>query len=346
MHIGLEKTGTTSIQFLLRQNREQLLRSSILVSKSSTTGNNFQLAVASYSKFRADGLTRQLAISNQRELESFRQSVIEALASEIKSNKPEKLVLSSEHFQSRLLGQEDITLLKKLLEDAGCSNVRVLMYLRDPLKIAMSHHGMAIKKGIHVTDDFYRPDHRRISHIIDHKKTMNNWSAVFGEANLDVRLYPEGQSSDALISDFLDAAGITTNQIDLSKREQRNVNLSAIALKVLNEINGRSDRVRLLAEDRWLFNQLEKEFAGRGLTPSSETVSLFAEHFAADHQQIADSWFDSKTPLFASSFQVEEVISSQGQAKVASAINKLISKAMLRRKLVALLRKLGLISKR
>jgi hypothetical protein len=346
LHIGLEKTGTTSIQFLLRQNREQLLKSSVLVSNGSASGNNFHLAVASYAKFRADGLTRQLSIGSEAELQKFRKATIQALAVEIKSTAPEKVILSSEHFQSRLMGTDDIALLKSLLEEAGCQNIKVLLYLRDPLKIAMSHHGMAIKKGIHVTEEFYRPEHRRISHIIDHKKTLSNWAAVFGEANLDVRLYPEGQSGDVLIADFLAAAGVSPNQLDLSKQELRNVNLNALALESLNRVNAKSDRVRLLAEDRWLFNRLEQEFAGRGLAPTPAVVELFAENFSADHKQIAKRWFDSKNPLFVSSYRAEEVSTNDEQARVAQAIEKLIAKAMQRRRLLALPRKLGLLGKR
>ena len=346
LHIGLEKTGTTSIQFLLRQNREQLLKSSILVSNGSASGNNFRLAVASYAKFRADGLTRQLSIGSEAELQKFRQATIQSLAAEIKSTAPEKVILSSEHFQSRLLGTEDISLLKSLLEEAGCEKIKVLLYLRDPLKIVMSHHGMAIKKGIHVTADFYRPEHRRISHIIDHKKTLDNWAAVFGEKNMDVRLYPEGQSGEVLIADFLGAAGVSPDQLDLSKQELRNVNLNALALETLNRVNAKSDRVRLLAEDRWLFHRLEKEFSGRGLAPTPEVVELFAEHFAADHRQIAKRWFDSKNPLFASSYRPEEKSSGEDQERLAEAIDKLIARAMLRRRLLALPRKLGLLGKR
>ena len=340
LHIGLEKTGTTSIQFLLRQNREQLLRSSILVSKGSASGNNFQLAVASFAKYRADGLTRQLSIGSEAELQKFRQATIQSLATEIKTTAPEKLILSSEHFQSRLLGTADIALLKTLLEEAGCKNFKVLIYLRDPLKIAMSHHGMAIKKGIHVTEEFYRPEHRRISHIIDHKKTLTNWAAVFGESNMDVRLYPEGQSGEVLIADFLEAVHVGADQLDTSKQELRNVNLNALALEALNQINAKTDRVRLLAEDRWLFNRLEKQFAGRGLVPSAQVIELFAEHFASDHKQIAKRWFDSQDPLFAGGYRAEQLHSSDASAQVAVAIERLIARAMLRRRLMSLPRRL------
>lgn len=345
LHIGLEKTGTTSIQYLLRQNREQLLKSSVLVSEQAASGNNFHLAIASYSPFREDGLTRALRLTSAEKLEAFRKREFDALAAEIQSTSPEKLILSSEHFQSRLLSLADIKQLRSSLEQAGCSNFRILVYLRDPLKIAMSHHGMAIKKGIHVTESFYRPEHPRISHIVNHRQTLENWSAVFGEQNMDVRLYPEASGSEVLIADFLEAVGIEQSQLDMSKQEVRNVNLSAVALEALNQLNAKSDRVRLLAEDRWLFHQLEKSFAGRGLSPTAEIVEVFAERFRSEHAQIAKRWFGSKSPLFVAEFKPAAGLTSEQPReeelkRVASQIDRLVSQAMLRRRVLAPVRRL------
>ena len=306
LHIGLEKTGTTSLQYLFRQNRSNLLRSKFLVSEAAPSGNNFHLAVASYSKFRPDGLTRQLGIFDQQSLNTFRDKVFAQLANELALNQPEVLLLSSEHFQSRLTSVEDIALLRHSLEQAGCRNFKVIVYLRDPLKIVMSHHGMAIKKGIHVTPEFYQPTHPRVSHIVDSRKTLENWSEVFGRAAIEPRLYPEGQPSQALIEDFLQACALTQEQLDLSLQEVRNVNLSAEALTALNNLNAKSKRVAKLAEDRWLFHQLEKTHAGRGLTPSPETIALFQRHFEQAHQAIARDWFSGQKPLFATQWRSEE----------------------------------------
>ena len=341
LHIGLEKTGTTSIQFLLRENRQQLLKSSVFISKSSQSGNNFHLAIASYSKFREDGLTRQLGLTTEAKLQKFREATIRSLAEEIRTEAPERLILSSEHFQSRLLGVEDIGSLKNLLEQAGCQNFKVVLYLRDPLKIVMSHHGMAIKKGIHVTSDFYRPQHPRISHIIDHKKTLDNWAEVFGRENIDARLYPEGQSGDVLIADFLKTVEIETHQLDLSKQELRNVNLTDLALEALNAINAKSDRVRVLAEDRWLFNRLERELPGRGLSPDAEVVELFEQHFSDSHLDIARQWFDSSEPLFSARFKPPVVHTIEERERVTLLVEKLIARAMLRRRILGLPRKLA-----
>ena len=148
-----------------------------------------------------------------------------------------------------------------------------------------------------------------------------------------------------LIADFLEAVGIEQSQLDMSKQEVRNVNLSAVALEALNQLNAKSDRVRLLAEDRWLFHQLEKSFAGRGLSPTAEVVEVFAERFRAEHAQIAKRWFGLTSPLFDVKFKpAAQLTSEQASAKelkrVAAQIDRLVSQAMLRRKVLAPVRKL------
>lgn len=335
LHIGLEKTGTTSIQYLLSQNRELLLKSGCLVSASSNSGNNYHLAIASYAKFRNDGLTKQLGIKSQQELDAFRAKKLKALQNEILETKPQKVILTSEHFQSRLLGPQDIQLLKTSLESIGLKNFKVLLYLRDPLKIVMSHHGMAIKKGVHVTDDFYRPEHPRISHIIDHQKTLQNWQAVFGRDAMDVRIYPEGRGGDVLLNDFLQACEIPSSALDMSKQEVRNINLSASALTALNRINASSNKVRVLAEDRWLFHKLEKQFPGRGLNPSQATIELFETWFSAAHSQIAKDWFSADRPLFGSDWTPDVVTRSELDQEVANQVEALVNRAMRRHRLIS-----------
>ncbi|MFM1926723.1 MAG: hypothetical protein RLZ06_299 [Actinomycetota bacterium] len=307
-----------------------------MVSNTTNSGNNYHLAIASYSKFRADGLTKQLSIHNQQDLDAFHHKKFQLLKQEIAATKPERVILSSEHFQSRLLTVEDITLLKTSLESIGLGNFKILLYLREPLKIVMSHHGMAIKKGVHVTEAFYRPDHPRISHIIDNKKTLQNWQAVFGRDALDVRIYAESQPAETLLSDFLGACEISQQQIDMSKQEVRNVNLSAAALRALNQVNATSERVRLLAEDRWLFNQLEKRHPGKGLSPNESTIALFEERFVADHKQISTDWFGGKEPLFTAKWAAPEPIDEAEEAAVANDIEKVISVAMRKHRLSGL----------
>lgn len=331
LHIGLEKTGTTSIQHLLSQNRQQLRAASVFVPTSINLGNNYHLAIASYAKFRADGLTKQLGISSQTDLDKFRSRKLAALKREFSAAGSDRAIISSEHFQSRLTSKEDVQLLKANLEQAGFDNFKILLYLRDPLKITMSHHGMAIKKGVHVSEDFYSPSHPRVSQILSFERSIQTWQEVFD--TVEVRRYPEGQAPEVLLNDFLSAADINPAEIDLTKQERRNVNLSGDALIVLNRINQNSDAVRRLADDRWLFNRLETEFPGSGLSPSAELIDRYEKYFTAEFDRLSKKWFAQESRLFETRWKPQPEYTPEHLADIKVKIEKLIRKSLLRSKI-------------
>lgn len=325
LHIGLEKTGTTSIQFLLAENANRLRQAGVLVPISPHRGNNFHLAIAGYSNYRADGLTKSLKIFNQADLDKFRERTLLALKAELAQFSGEKVILSSEHFQSRLTTKADIQLVRRNLELAGLNNFKVVLYLRHPLKIALSHHGMAIKKGVYVSEDFYHPKHPRISQILRFKDTIEDWQSVFGE--IDVRLYPEGKSPQTLLDDFFGAAGINREHVDFSLQEKRNVNLSADALLTLNLINRDSSSVRDLASSKWLFHELEKSYPGSGLSPTDEQVSLFDAHFREEFESIRAQWFPDRDKLFDPTWHSPMAVSNQDVLGISQGIHQLIRRA-------------------
>jgi hypothetical protein len=304
LHIGLEKTGTTSIQQLLIQNSDALLKTGVLVSKSLHAGNNFYLALASFSSFRPDSLLRGQGVSNQVQLDAYRKRIYSALKAEVAAAKgATKVVLSSEHLQSRLTSVADLEQLKKSLEFAGLSNPKILVYLREPIRIALSHHGMAIKKGIHVDESFFEPDHPRVSQIIGFKKSLLMWQQVFGRDNLMVKLYPEGQKPSALIEDFFSSCQIETKTLTLSSEEKRNANLSLGALEILNVLNSRSKLVAGQVSSKAFFDRLEKHVPGKGLEADSGTIAKFDQHFADSNEWVRGEFFGGQSELFASKLQ-------------------------------------------
>lgn len=190
---------------------------------------------------------------------------------------------------------------------------------------------MAIKKGVNVTPDFYTPTNPRISKIVDFEGSLALWAEVFGAESLNVQRYPEGAGPEVLLKKFAIDAGIPTEAIDFSKQEKRNVNLSAEALEILNDINASSSVVRDLASDKWLFNALEKKFPGRGLSPNQATIDLFDSYFADSYARLAKTHFDDGKPLFETRWKSAETLADQS---VSTGINKLIARSK-RRQLVA-----------
>jgi hypothetical protein len=299
LHIGLEKTGTTSVQQLLSANRSALVAQGTLIPKSLHPGNNFYLAMASFSSFRPDGLLRQQGIKNQVDLDAFRAKTLTKFQAELKSASGAKQVLiSSEHLQSRLTSIADLQLLKKNLESVGLGDFEILVYLREPIRIALSHHGMAIKKGVFVDETFFEPNHPRVSQILGFQSSLEMWQQVFGPESMRVRLYPEGQKPAALIEDFFEATSLSQSGLNLNSDEKRNANLSSGALQILNNMNRENKLVANQVASKSFFDRLEKNVPGKGLSANAETVSKFKEFYASSNEWVRKNFFADQAVLF------------------------------------------------
>jgi hypothetical protein len=230
------------------------------------------------------------------------------------------VVLSSEHLQSRLTSVADLEQLKKNLEFAGLSNPKILVYLREPIRIALSHHGMAIKKGIHVDETFFEPNHPRVSQIIGFKKSLLMWEQVFGRENLLVRLYPEGKKPSALIEDFFSSCQIETKILTLSSEEKRNANLSLGALEILNALNSRSKLVAGQVASKAFFDRLEKHVPGKGLEADSGTIAKFDKYFAESNEWVRGQFFAERQELFESKLAPAKLETSQSNIELVGVV--------------------------
>ena len=310
IHIGLEKTGTTSIQSLLTLNKPAFAKAGIFVSSTQHAGNNFYLALASYTSYRGDSLLRDQGIKTLDDILRFRAKQLASLKSEValaKRSGANTFVLSSEHFQSRLKLSADLETFHQLLRDAGLSEFEIVVYLRDPLKIALSHHGMAIKKGVHVDEATLKPDNRRVIQILNFKDSLSSWIRVFGRDALNVRLYPEGKPPTALLSDFLKVVGYTQPLENLKVPGRENRNLSSEALAILNQLNAESDLVKKLWSDKKLFKRLEEFAGGKGLEASAALQAEYSQFFAASNQWVRDEFFAERESLFESAEEAKVV---------------------------------------
>ena len=294
VHIGLEKTGTTSIQRFLTINNAMLKRKGIWVCESQHPGNNFHLAMASFSAYRNDSLLRTLGIESLADFEVFtarQRRLLKAEVSAATKSGADTFVISSEHLQSRLTSPADLARLKEILYDAGLTNVEIVVYFRSPLRIALSHHGMAIKKGVHIDGDALLPGNPRVSHILDFDKFSVLWPDCFGASAINARLYPEGEGSEAVFRDFTKVIGVSESFDEFTIPERANTNLSEDALLVLNAVNRTSKVVANQWKTRELFNLLEVTAAGKGLSASTELVDAYETAYRGPIDRLQRRYF-------------------------------------------------------
>lgn len=300
LHIGTEKTGTTTVQSFLALNRKTLRDAGILVPVSLGAANHRLLPAMVNDADVIDDLFRQRGLletdARQKAKAEWRRKFI---AEVTRAGLP-RCVISSEHLQSRLRRKEEIERLRDLLAELFDS-VRLVLYIRHPAATAVSLHSTAVKYGAGganpppPSNDYFR-------NIVDHAATIRLWGSVFGENSLTVRIFARDCFvNGSLIDDFAAACGLPP--LDYKSPKVENESLSALGLEVLRRVN---EKIPLLATDGTVNRQreglvgfFERHFStGARYVPPKETVEKYETEFAASNEWVRRTCFPERETLF------------------------------------------------
>ena len=112
LHIGLEKTGTTSIQRTCASKREELLRHGVLYPKTPGKSNHCAVAALAANPGKCLDLRTQLGIVDQSAFDAFLAEFPAKLQAEIRESGVDCVLLSNEHCSSRLGNPEELARLR------------------------------------------------------------------------------------------------------------------------------------------------------------------------------------------------------------------------------------------
>lgn len=237
IHIGTEKTGTTSIQSFLEINQIDLKKQGVNCPKSLRYSDSFNhrlAAVISYNDNRNDDNTKFLFKSlddRKRQIENIKN----ALKLEISNNPCRNWIISSEHLQSRLRTKEEIFRLKKIFSKLF-DEIKILIYIREPIETAASWWSTTIK-GKGLINKLPDPNNPYIKHLCNHENTIKLWSSAFRRENIILGLYEnELKSEQYLLNDFCRKLNIDSNNL-LFPKKYENKKLSFLGMKYKRFIN-------------------------------------------------------------------------------------------------------------
>ena len=298
LHIGTEKTGSTSIQSFLHLNRRRLARGGWLYPETAGRPSNNALVVHAKDAPEADLLPKGLDARDPEAIADWQvRFVVEHCAEVLPFLRSGNatLVYSSEHLQSRLCAPEEIRRLARLLR-ALVDEVRVVVWLRRQDRYALSAHGTAIKAGSAAGFDFAAINAR--GPYYDYRLLLDNWAAVFGDEAMAVRVFErERMVGGDVVTDFRSLTGVGERLRGLRAPKAENRALSGAALGVLRAYNaGRFDATRFEGFDPralrpWLIRRLEAEDDPWGsLRPAREEAIAFQRGFDAANTEIAERW--------------------------------------------------------
>ena len=186
LHIGLERTGTTSLQRYCARNVSRLLRDGLLYPTRSAAfaHNNHAPLAASY-------LPADRPVDHHLRGDDTRR-VVDALRAEIDASRAPTILLSSEHLSSRLRGPQ----VEALARDLAPYDCKVLVSLREHFDLLSSSYATHVRSGSTQTfEDYTAMVCAPGNTYLRYAETLGTWEAAFGRENIEVIGYAKDEDS-------------------------------------------------------------------------------------------------------------------------------------------------------
>ena len=293
LHIGTEKTATTTLQVFLAANRDQLAQQGFGV---LTSPDNTNRDLVSYCMddgvfddyFTARGITT--IEEKNRLFENFETEFarnLDSLPSGV-----EAAILTSEHFHSRLVSLDSIRFLKTFLE-AHFDEIAIVCYFREQSAIAKSHYSTAMRVGIDISFPDFLKNVEPGNDFYNYFVFFSKWADVFGAESLNARIFSDDRLVDTnIMRDF--SAHLQCDPTDLNfSIAPKNESLGYLGLalcRVVNQLATSYDFDPQHSRRGEMINQIVRSpLAKKGAVPFDQAPSIYAA-------------FDESNRMFAERF--------------------------------------------
>jgi hypothetical protein len=290
LHIGTEKTGTTSLQQFLKKNRNALGERGFLYPSSPGKSNHTALAVTALADFRRVPLRSMAGVTTNEELQKFRANFRENLSAELQGGTCSKVIMSNEHCSTQLKTDEEVEYLRDFLKPFF-NNIYVIVYIRRQDDYLLSSYSTHIKNG--VTDPASLPEDDKKMARYDHWDLLSRWTRVFGRDRIICRKFEKAfLVGGSIEDDFLTAIGIDPGR-GFEKQPLWNESLDASALEFLRLFNKYTS-----LEDRppGLIALLAGISDGPRTSLSEEAIGGFMERLRDSNRRVAEEYFGGALP--------------------------------------------------
>lgn len=278
LHIGTDKTGSTSIQNTVFLNRKWLLAHSIYVPETGLGEGNGHA-----------GLLRHMEAGALAQLASELAAASEAGYAQA--------LLSWEGMSSLWFGKKHICRLMSALQGF---QVHVLVYLREQAEVIQSGHLQRVKRNMNLIDiaaiEHPRTLRERVRALAalrnpnrNYYRLLRPWERCIPGATFSVRIYNRVQLHGAeVVSDFLDQLQVRKDEQFIGAREHYNQSLDvegALLLESLKKSPAWKDRIIALVDVTQSLIGLEGQLTRYFLSES--TVASIRKHYRRSNLKLA-----------------------------------------------------------
>lgn len=306
LHIGTEKTGTTTLQRFLHSNRQRLLGDGWTLPKSLGEPDQRRLAAICNDDSFVDAFMRRHGLAEASARTAARAQWTRDFVKEVGAAATPNLVISSEHLSSRLFTPSEMDRLRQFLAP-HFETIDVLVYLRDPVDAALSLLSTQVQVGD--TNGTLPPpptawgegnDRSWIS-VCDHRQTLQRWEAAF-PGRLTVRIFePEALVGGSVFADFRTFLGID-GKPGYTEPERANESLGATGIALLAALNRRIPAFvdgKPSPARRDLSDWVVRHLGSRGkLQASRSQRDAYDAAFGESNEWVRATYFPDRPQLF------------------------------------------------
>lgn len=338
LHIGTEKTGTTSIQNGLAVNRECLRENGIIFPRSLGWVNHTLLAAACLDDGVFDNIKAHNIAQGKCNEKALHDRLRDSLDKELNSGEPwHTLIVSTELIHSRLTRPSEIERLWKFLSPF-VDEVKLVMFLRRQDEQAVSRYSSVLRAGHCGFDDVFEdlgshfyfklPPGRNVNDFeqyYDYQRLIERFYGYVKPADIIVRSYHDHRSGNGVVQEFLEIAGINDCELE-SCNTNLNRPISAKGQFIMGAVNGvakpwHRSGLRNVSYKK-LQTSIEIDNPGESRQVARKDAQRFFERFAESNEWVRSQFFSERESLFHSDFSnyPEEVNYSHFECDLAGEI--------------------------
>ncbi len=285
LHIGIEKTGSTSIQNTLSKERSLLKKNGIDYPSCFRYANHVELTCITQKYDQKSELYSVVGFGvDEQSVENSKVVFKDKLKEYVLSSDSSVFIFSNEHLHSRVRDPGEISELSEFLYEIF-DDITIVIYLREQLELAVSHYSTQIKSGS--TSEFELPDTKtNIPHYYDFEKIIDMWS-VFDDMVIREFDRKELKNQD-VVSDFCSI--FSEDFFDIKSLPSTNESLDVASLSLLRMINKNTPLIvdgKVNPKRFRLVSFLEAISSNDGLLVSSSEAFQFRNTFSQINKDIS-----------------------------------------------------------
>lgn len=229
LHIGTEKTGTTSFQRWLEQNRAQLAKHDVIypdLPKMFPHGVGQRILSVYAQGFNPEyDAFAHVGIVDEASYERVKEGFAAVFDAQIRANPAGNWVLSSEHLHSRLTAPAQVETLSRFLR-RHFDDITVYIHLRPQVDMARSLASTVARGGSLIGRGFFEAVDVTSAYY-NYQTLVARWAAVFGVKNITVIPYKRNPDFQRYL---LEKLGLSAAAFPPVVRENESIDWRLMAL--------------------------------------------------------------------------------------------------------------------